>query len=279
MKKNALGRGLDSLMPTADYESGIQEVAIDRVDLNPSQPRKQFDKEALQGLADSISQVGLLQPILVKKQGERYRIIAGERRYRAARLAGLRYIPVIEKSLSDVDNMLAALVENLQREDLNPMEEAAAIRELMNLSGSTQEEAARQLGKSRPAVANVLRLLSLPPAIQQYVSENKISEGHARVLAGLKDTARQLELAKVTIREGLSVRALEALCQKTPTDKTSALPPRLAPELDDFARRLQRATGVRTQITGNLSRGKLTLTYQSAQELESLYQALEGLLL
>ena len=278
MKKNALGRGLDALMPQADYENSVQEVDINLVDINPGQPRKNFDQDALQQLADSIAQVGLLQPILVLRKGDRFAIIAGERRYRACRLAGLKTIPIIEKNLTGEESLLAALIENLQREDLNPMEEAAAISQLIKLGGLTQEEAAKRLGKSRPAVANVLRLLNLPPAIQKLVSENRLSEGHARVLAGLKDTDRQVELAQLTIRDGLSVRALEALCQKAPTAIHRPLPARLAPELDDFARRLQRATGVRTQITGNLHQGKLTLVYKSAQELESLYQALEGLL-
>ncbi|NLC33146.1 MAG: ParB/RepB/Spo0J family partition protein [Clostridiales bacterium] len=278
MKKNALGRGLDALMPQADYENSVQEIAIDLVDINPGQPRKKFDQDALQQLADSIAQVGLLQPILVMRKGGRFAIIAGERRYRACRLAGLKTIPIIEKTYTGEESMLAALVENLQREDLNRMEEAAAIRELMDVTGFTQEEAAKRLGKSRSAVANVLRLLNLPPLIQEMLRNNLISEGHARVLASVKDLEWKLQLAQITIDEGLSVRALEARVHKPLKATAPQAPPRLAPELDDFARRLQRLTGVRTKITGDLQQGKLTLVYKSAEELESLYQALEGLL-
>lgn len=277
MKKNALGRGLDALLPQADWQGAVQEIDVDRIELNPDQPRKEFEQEGLQQLADSIREVGLLQPILVTEEMGRYRIVAGERRYRAARLAGLRAVPVIEKQFSPEEVMLAALVENLQREDLNPMESAAAIRRLMDLGGLTQEEAARQLGKSRPAVANLLRLLTLPSAVQELVRANDLSEGHARVLAGVKGAARQEMLARQAVNQGLSVRALEALCRK-PEVTPHPVPAMPAPELRDFAERLQRATGVRAQITGDLKRGKLTLTYRSAQELESLYQALEQVL-
>jgi len=277
MKKNALGRGLDALLPQADWQGTVQEIDVDRIELNPDQPRKEFDQESLQQLADSIREVGLLQPILVTEERGRYRIVAGERRYRAARLAGLRAVPAIEKQFSAEEIMLAALVENLQREDLNPMESAAAIRRLMDLGSLTQEEAARQLGKSRPAVANLLRLLTLPATVQELVRAGDLSEGHARVLAGVKGAARQEMLARQAVAQGLSVRALELLTRK-PESSARSLPPLPAPELRDFAERLQRATGVRAQITGDLKRGKVTLTYRSAQELESLYQALEQVL-
>jgi len=277
MKKNALGRGLDALLPQADWQGTVQEIDVDRIELNPDQPRKEFDQESLQQLADSIREVGLLQPILVTEERGRYRIVAGERRYRAARLAGLRALPAIEKQFSAEEIMLAALVENLQREDLNPMESAAAIRRLMDLGSLTQEEAARQLGKSRPAVANLLRLLTLPATVQELVRAGDLSEGHARVLAGVKGAARQEMLARQAVAQGLSVRALELLTRK-PESSARSLPPLPAPELRDFAERLQRATGVRAQITGDLKRGKVTLTYRSAQELESLYQALEQVL-
>lgn len=279
MKKNALGRGLDALMPQMEEQYAPQEVDIGLLDINPDQPRKAFDREALEQLADSIRELGLLQPILVRREGDRFRIIAGERRYRACRLAGLRRVPVVEKELSQQEGMLAALIENLQREDLNPMEEAAAIRQLMDSAGLTQEEAAARLGKSRPAVANTLRLLSLPARLQKLVAEGQLSEGHARALAGVKNAPLQEELAARAIREGLSVRAFEALCKKAqqPSPARRA-PERPAPELEDFARRLQSLTGVRTSIRGSLSRGRLTLSYRSADELESLYRALEQVL-
>lgn len=279
MKKNALGRGLDVLLPQLDDQIGTQEVDINLLDINPGQPRKAFDKEALEQLADSIRELGLLQPILVQREQGRYRIIAGERRYRACRLAGLKRVPIVERDMSTEESMLAALIENLQREDLNPMEEATAIRHLMDATGLTQEEAAKRLGKSRPALANTLRLLTLPPKLQKLVMDRQLSEGHARVLAGVKGAALQEQLAQRAIAEGLSVRAFEALCKKA-QEEVPQRPQkdRLAPELDDFARRLQRLTGVRANITGTLKRGKLTLSYKSAEELDSLYRALEQIL-
>lgn len=279
MKKNALGRGLDALMPQVDEQIAGQDVDINLLDINPGQPRKAFDKESLEQLADSIREVGLLQPILVQRVEGRYRIIAGERRYRACRLAGLKRVPIVEREMSNEEGMLAALIENLQREDLNPMEEAAAIRQLMDTAGLTQEEAARRLGKSRPAVANTLRLLTLPARLQKLVIEGSLSEGHARVLAGVKSAALQEQLARRAIAEGLSVRAFEALCKKAgEATPEKPVPKRLAPELDDFARRLQRLTGVRASIKGDLNRGRLTLSYGSAEELDSLYRALEQVL-
>ena len=279
MKKNALGRGLDALMPQVDEQIAGQDVDINLLDINPGQPRKAFDKEALEQLADSIREVGLLQPILVQRVDGRYRIIAGERRYRACRLAGLKRVPVVEREMSNEDGMLAALIENLQREDLNPIEEAAAIRQLMDTAGLTQEEAARRLGKSRPAVANTLRLLTLPAGLQKLVLDGSLSEGHARVLAGVKSAALQEQLARHAIAEGLSVRAFEALCKKAGEETPEKpVPKRLAPELDDFARRLQRLTGVRASIKGDLHKGRVTLSYGSAEELDSLYRALEQVL-
>ena len=279
MKKNALGRGLDALMPQVDEQIAGQDVDINLLDINPGQPRKAFDKEALEQLADSIREVGLLQPILVQRVEGRYRIIAGERRYRACRLAGLKRVPVVEREMSNEEVMLAALIENLQREDLNPMEEAAAIRQLMDTAGLTQEEAARRLGKSRPAVANTLRLLTLPAKLQKLVIEGSLSEGHARVLAGVKGQALQEQLARRAVAEALSVRAFEALCKRAQEETPlKPAPKRLAPELDDFARRLQRLTGVRASIKGDLNRGRVTLSYGSAEELDSLYRALEQVL-
>ena len=167
MKKTGLGRGLDALLPQSDdfLDTTVREIPIADIDPNLSQPRKEFDKEALEQLADSIRQAGILQPILVMENGTRYRIIAGERRYRAARIAGLDTIPCIARNLTEEQQMEAALIENLQREDLNPIEEAQAIHSLMQQCGYTQEETAKRLGKSRPAVANLLRLLTLPESI------------------------------------------------------------------------------------------------------------------
>ena len=197
MKRGGLGRGLDVLLPQSGelLETVVRDISIDEIDPNASQPRRDFDKEALEQLADSIREAGVLSPILVVENGMRYRIVAGERRYRAARLAGLETVTCIVRSMTNEQQMEAALIENLQRQDLNPIEEAAAIRSLMQECGYTQEQAARKLGKSRPAIANALRLLNLPKAVTDLVVTGDLSAGHARVLAGLDSEARPQELA------------------------------------------------------------------------------------
>ena len=229
MAKHGLGRGLDILLPQSETAEDllVREVPISDIDPSLSQPRKAFDPEALEQLADSIRQKGLLQPILVTMQGDRYRIVAGERRYRASRLAGLTTIPCLIRQFSEAEQMEAALIENIQREDLNPIEEAQAIQSLMTHFGYTQDEAAKKLGKSRPAITNQLRLLSLPDPIRQMVLKNELSAGHARVLAGVSPEARQLDLAHLCLRDGLSVRRLEELAKqpmRTATRQQPAFP-------------------------------------------------------
>ena len=216
--------------------------------------------------------------LLVVEENGRYRIVAGERRFRAARLAGLSSVPCIVRSMSQQEQMEAALIENIQREDLNAIEEAKAIRQLMENCGYTQEQAASRLGKSRPAVANLLRLLNLPEEVQQMVTENKLSAGHARVLAGVSGAHLQLSLAEKTIREGLSVRALEKLAaMPTMPDKEPSLPKPLPLELKDMENRMRNTFGVRTQIRGNAKKGKIILEYCNADELEKVYQCMEML--
>lgn len=277
MKKNALGRGLDALLPRIEQESQVRDIPLKDIDINQSQPRKAFDEQSLQELAQSIQEVGLLQPILVTEHRNRYRIVAGERRFRAARLAGLTAVPCIVREFTANEQMEAALVENLQREDLNAIEEAQAVQALMQAAGYTQEQVAQRLGKSRPAVANLLRLLALPEAIQQMVVAGALSQGHARALAAVADPARQLRLAQRVVKEGLSVRELEQLCaQQAPRPQRRS--PRPVPELQDLAERLRQAVGVKTQVDGSLTKGKVTLFYQTQDELETIYEATQRLL-
>ena len=276
MKRTGLGRGLDALLPQNDdyLETTVRDIPIADIDPNLSQPRKEFDKDALEQLADSIRQAGVLQPILVVENGMRYRIVAGERRYRAARLAGLETIPCITRSLTEVQQLEAALIENLQREDLNPIEEAQAIKALMQQCGYTQEEAAKRLGKSRPAVANLLRLLSLPESIIQMVIAGELSAGHARVLAGVSPESRQLELAHQCVLHDYNVRRLEEIAQKQPVkDRAEAAPTRkLSAELSSLEDTMRETLGVKTALTGTERKGKITLSYNSAQELEHIYE-------
>ena len=275
--KKGLGRGLDILLPESDAPVGSTEISLSDIDPNPDQPRRVFDKEALETLAESIRQSGLLQPLLVTPEGSRYRIVAGERRFRAARMAGLDTVPCVVREMSEQERREAALIENLQREDLNPIEEAAGIRDLMESCGYTQELAAKRVGRSRPAVANLLRLLALPESIQQMVKDGRLSAGHARVLAGLESETQQLALAERILRDGLSVREAETLAAAPaePSQKPEKKP--LALELEDMRSRLQSVLGVRTTLTGNSKRGRVILQYGSEEELETIYAALERL--
>ncbi len=275
--KRGLARGLDALLPETDMPAGTTEIAISQLDPNPDQPRRSFDAQALEALADSIRQAGVLQPLLVVENGARYRIVAGERRYRAARMAGLQSVPCIVREMSEQERMEAALIENLQREDLNPIEEAAGIRALMEECGYTQELAAKRVGRSRPAVANLLRLLQLPESIQQMVKDGELSAGHARVLAGIPDESRQLALAERAVREGMSVRELEKLAAMPDEKPQKPAPKPLPSELNDMQERLQNVLGVRTSLRGSLKKGKIILQYDSAEELEAIYEAMERL--
>lgn len=278
-KTHGLGRGLDSLLPgTDDPELTIQELDIDIIDPNPEQPRRTFSKESISQLAQSIRDQGVLQPLLVvPRNGGRYRIIAGERRYRASREAGLKTVPCVIRDMDVIQQMEVALIENLQREDLNPLDAAQGIRALMQQCGYTQEKVALRLGKSRPAVANLLRLLTLPDSVTEMVRDGKLSAGHARVLAGLSKDEEKIALAKRTVEEDLSVRQLEQIAAGK-KDKQPAKKERktrvLTAELRELQECLLEKTGMKTTLTGTVNKGKIVLTYSSKAELETLYELL-----
>lgn len=281
MKRGGLGRGLDVLLPQTDalLETVVRDISIDDIDPNSEQPRREFDKEALEQLADSIREAGVLSPILVVEDGLRYRIVAGERRYRASRMAGLATVPCIVRDMTTAQQMEAALIENLQRQDLNAIEEAMAIRSLMQECGYTQEQAARKLGKSRPVIANALRLLNLPKEIIDLIIAGDLSAGHARVLAGLNDRKRQLELAHQCVTLGYSVRKLEELVKEKVQPASPKKPTRMmTPELDALQNSMREALGLKTVLNGNEKKGKITLSYNSAEELEHLYEVIGRLL-
>ena len=279
MKKTGLGRGLDALLPeSSDLENTVSMIAMTELDRNPDQPRREFDEASLQALADSIREAGVLQPLLVVEKNGRYRIVAGERRFRAARIAGLKAVPCIVRDFTPAEQLEAALIENLQREDLNPIEEASALKQFMETCHYTQEQAARRVGRSRPAVANSLRLLTLPETVQEDVRAGRISAGHARVLAGLEDEKRQVALAQLVILEGLSVRALEKMAaQPEPVSRPRPAPRPLPLELQDMEARMRETFGLRTVFKGNRKRGKIILQYETEDDLERLYQCLERL--
>ena len=284
-KSRGLGRGLDALLPESDeMEAGLQQIAIGDIDPNSDQPRRSFEDEALAQLAQSIRDQGVLQPILVAPQaGGRYRIVAGERRWRASRMAGLDTVPCIVRDMDVIQQMEIALVENLQREDLNPMEQAAGIRSLMRQCGYTQEAVAARLAKSRPAVANLLRLLTLPDDVQELIRQGQLSAGHARVLAGLDDDAMKSDLARQTIERGYSVRQLEALAAQQKAEEGAKAPaPRrkarqMPVELTELEGRIRETMGIRATLTGSARKGRIVLTYYSAEELEHLNELLQRL--
>lgn len=219
-KLGGLGKGLNAIFIENDSETegGTVTLKISEIEPNRTQPRKEFDEQALSELAESISQHGLLQPLLVRPLTlGGYQIVAGERRYRASRMAGLTEVPVIIKELTDTETMEIALIENLQREDLSPVEEALGYKALIDEHGFSQEEVAKSVGKSRPAVANALRLLKLPDNIMEYLKDGKISAGHARALLTLENEELMTELADEIVAKDLSVRQVEKICKKKPT--------------------------------------------------------------
>ena len=286
--KGGLGRGLESLFADTGSTGGEQPGEVTTLPLaelepDPSQPRKTFREETLSQLAKSIEENGLLQPIAVRPTlSGGYTIIAGERRWRAARMAGLSQAPVVGKELDDAQVMELALIENLQREDLTPLEEAEGYRSLMELYGMTQEQVARRVGKSRPVIANALRLLSLPEEVRRTLAEGKISAGHARVLAGVEDPEEAKALCQRTMRQHLSVRALERLAkaqkEKIRRKETASSP--LWGDEDTFCREmelaLQEALGRRVRITQKEGGGgTLELEFFSRPDLADLAKRLE----
>ncbi len=283
-KNRGLGRGLDALLPEAEENLGAgQEIAIGDIDPNPDQPRRTFQDESISQLAQSIRDQGVLQPLLVvPTSGGRYRIVAGERRWRAARQAGLMTIPCIVRDMDVIQQMEIALIENLQREDLNPIDTAQGIRALMQQCGYTQEAVANRLSKSRPAVANLLRLLTLPDEVLEQVRTGALSAGHARVLAGLDKDAQKLDLARRTLAEGWSVRQLEQVAAAMKQEEEQPAKPQpkakvLPAELSEFENRVRETLGVRATLTGSAKKGKIVLQYYSQEELEHLNDLLTQL--
>ena len=276
--KKGLGKGLDALL--GDYqqppEESVKEIDVNLIDTNSSQPRKSFDKEKLDELANSIKNHGIVQPIVVRRTGERYTIVAGERRYRAARIAGLNKVPVVVKDMDDYQVMEVALIENIQREDLNPIEEATAIRFLMVQNDLTQEEVAERLAKSRPSIANTLRLLNLPEEIQQYLKDGKLQSGHAKVILSLPEKPMQFRLADRIAEGGVSVREAERLAKAMLQPGREKKKPEQPADTDlKFAEdRLRDRLGTKVSIQGSQSKGKVIIEYYSRDELNGIYDIL-----
>ena len=264
-------------------EEAVVELDLDLIEPNRKQPRKYFDETALEELAASLKTYGMIQPVVVKKSGEYYELIAGERRWRAAKIAGLSKIPVVVKKWEEGEAFEAALVENLQREDLNPMEEAESYQRLQEEFGLSQEKIAEKVGKSRSAVTNSLRLLQLDPRVRNFVVENKLSGGHARTLLAITDGDAQFELAEHVIEEGLSVRAVEALVKsRLQKAEKAAEKEEEQPKADETAYRAIEddlksifSTKVKLKPVGKRNKGKIEIEYYSDEDLERLLTLLK----
>lgn len=280
-QKKGLGKGLDVLFSSGNTDVSaetIKNIDVHLIDTNAEQPRKDFDEEKLKELAASITRHGMVQPIIVRKNGGRFIIIAGERRFRAAHIAGLTSVPVIVKELEDDQSMEIALIENIQRENLNSVEEAMAIRFLMHRHDLTQQEAAERLGKSRPAIANALRLLNLPEEVLALLKQDKLQAGHARALAALKDDAAIIALAERVVKDGMSVRETEAAVRviNEPTDKekTKKKAEKASPAILAATRRFREKLNTKVTIKGNEDSGKIIIDYYSKEDLQSIYDLL-----
>jgi len=268
-----LGRGLDALIPASREERGVLEVSLDRIERNPRQPRTSFDEAQLGELAASIAVHGVLQPIVVRTLADgTYQLIAGERRLRAARLAGLTTIPaVVRDTENGTDSLELALIENLQREDLNPIETAVAYRELIDRFGLTHEAVARQVGKSRVAVSNSLRLLDLAPETRQAIVDGRISEGHGRALAAITVPEFQRAVLAAVLERGLSVRQTEELVRRKRTEAPRREHRPLSPDLQDLEAQLRGVLATRVGIVRTRRGGRLVIDFYSDEELDRIY--------
>ncbi|MFC4768462.1 ParB/RepB/Spo0J family partition protein [Effusibacillus consociatus] len=268
-----LGKGLEALLPQIGAEDSVLTVKVEELRPNPYQPRREFDADKLQELADSIREHGIIQPIIVRKSFRGYEIVAGERRLRAAKLAALEEVPVVIKDFDDRQMTEIALIENLQREDLNPMEIAEAYNNIMEKFDLTQDELAKKVGQSRSHVANFLRLLNLPIEIREYVSRGTISMGHARAILGLEDKQQQVALAKKIIEDDLSVRVVEQivnrLAQNVPRE-TKKKKPEVNKTIRQYEEKFRASLGTAVKIHSGKKRGKIEIEYYSLDDLERI---------
>lgn len=288
-ERKGLGKGLGALFEDVNIDSieiegseankeDINFIEIDEIAPNESQPRKTFNKEKLEELARSIKTHGVIQPIVVRKQGSHYEVVAGERRWRAARIAGLSEVPCIVRELTDEQNMLVAIIENVQREDLNPIEEARGIRAMIEDYELTQDEVAKAVSKSRPYITNALRMLKLPDAVLDMVSAGKLSAGHARAILSAKEE-EQTEIAKHVEIKGLSVREAEKLSKKGLSfdRKKPGKHPTKNAAVKQIESELSSALGTKVNLSQNGNKGKIEIEYYSREELEGLIEALRAI--
>jgi ParB family chromosome partitioning protein len=278
-KRKALGKGLSALIPEAhrleDRDDRFFLCPVDIIEPNPNQPRRDFGETELNEMAESVREKGVITPLVVTRTERGYQIIAGERRWRAAQRAGLDRVPVVVREATAIESLEMAIIENIHRKDLNPIEEALAYQRLLEEAGTTQEGLGKRLGKDRSTIANLLRLLTLPPLIQKDLMEGRLSMGHARVLAGLKDGDRQMILRDLAIRKGLSVRQLEALAQRSPSRAgTRKKENERAQYMRSLGEDLKRRLGTKVELKAQGKRGRIIIHYYSDEELERLLELL-----
>ena len=283
-KRKGLGRGLEALIVNTEVDLDeakesdvLKNIAIDEIKPNENQPRKTFDQDKIAELADSIKEHGVIQPIVVRPFGEFYEIVAGERRWRAAREAGLKDLPCVVRELSDEENMLFAIIENMQREDLNPVEEAEGLERMISSFGLTQEEVSKSVGKSRPYITNSLRLLKLPEEIRNMMSEGLITAGHGRALININDEKKQIEIANLVIKEGLSVRQIEEIAKEKKGEKK---PRRKATKSADILlveRELKSALGTKVNIAYKNKKNTVEIECYNKDELNRIIELLKTL--
>ena len=279
MTRKALGKGLSALLKDreAGSESELRELDLDLLVPNPYQPRQIFSEAKLEELAQSIHLYGFVQPLVVRQRGDRYQIIAGERRWRAAQRLGLLRIPAVVKEVSDEKLMETSLIENIQRENLNPVEEASAYQRLAQEFHLTQEEVAQRTGKQRSTITNFLRLLKLPKEVQQLLLEEKLSMGHARALLGLEHVAEQKAFAEKTVRLGWSVRQVEkSIAARKPSKPGRKATARIDPNVRAAIEKMEQALATRVRIVSRGQQGRIEIEYYSAEELQRIYLHLTG---
>jgi len=282
MKRQALGKGLGALLPERRPANPIADaflqLDVDQIVPNPRQPRETFDESELSDLADSIRKAGILQPILVRDMGVGYELVAGERRLRAARMAGLRTIPAMVQKIDTGRSLEYALIENIQRQQLNPVEEARAFATLITEHGLTQEDVAERVGRKRPSIANSLRLLKLPPRVQEMLRSGALTPGHAKALLALADDEEILKAADAMLLGYVTVRGAEELARSTRTEPQEKKPPApLDPNVHDAELRLQRALGTKVRIRQSASgKGRIEIDFFDDEELQRLFELMES---
>ena len=274
MEKRALGRGLSALIPTKEVlveekESNLLQIPISQITTNKYQPRLDFNQEKLNELISSIKEKGVIQPVLVRKTPAGYELIAGERRLRAAKSLGLESIPAVVKNVADIDMLEISLIENIQREELNPMEEAQAFQRFITEFNFTQEKIAEALGKDRSTVANMLRLLGLPKKIQEFISKGLVSTGHAKAILGLNADDERLRVANLVVKKGLSVRETEQIVSRRSFGRRRE-EAKKDNNITDIEARLQHALGTRVRISHGKKRGTIVIEYYSAEDFNRL---------